>query len=79
MTFISSFGVILGVIAIIYFSLKEINIIIAAPIATLLVIFTNQMEIVESIFGVGKNDYMGALGNYIMSFFSIYMLENRDN
>ncbi|WP_392562292.1 hypothetical protein RHO12_02065 [Orbus sturtevantii] len=74
MDLISSLGVVLAVIAIIYFSLKEINILIAAPIATLLVILTNQMDIISAIFGIGKNDYMGALGYYIMNFFAIFLL-----
>lgn len=43
MTFISFIGVIAAIILIIYFSVRELNIIIAAPLATLIVLITNQM------------------------------------
>lgn len=43
MTFISFIGVIAAIILIIYVSVRELNIIIAAPLATLIVLITNQM------------------------------------
>ena len=43
MTFISFIGVIAAIILIIYFSVRELNIIIASPLATLIVLITNQM------------------------------------
>lgn len=67
-------GIILGVIAIIYLALKGINMIIAAPLATFIVILLNNMEIINSIFGEGSHSYMGALSNYISNFFFIFLL-----
>ncbi|AEJ25780.1 GntP family permease [Streptococcus equi subsp. zooepidemicus] len=74
MEFLGPIGVLLGIIAIVYFSLKEIHITIAAPMATILVVFLNSMPLVESILGKEPNNYMGALGGYIMSYFAIFLL-----
>lgn len=74
MSIIAPIGIVIGIIAIIYFAVKEIHITIAAPLATLLVVVLNKMDIVNSMLGTDKNNYMGALGNYIMSFFAIFLL-----
>lgn len=74
MSIIAPIGIIIGIIAIIYFSVKEIHITIAAPIATLIVVILNKMDVVTSMLGADKNNYMGALGNYIMSYFAIFLL-----
>jgi H+/gluconate symporter-like permease len=74
MEIIGSIGVLLGVVAIIYFSLKEINIIIAAPLATAIVILFNQMDPVTSLLGKEANQYMGALSTYILNYFAIFLL-----
>ena len=74
MEFIGPLGVFIGVVAIIYFSLKKINIIIAAPTATLLVVLLNNMPLVDSLLGKEANNYMGALSTYIMNFFAIFLL-----
>ncbi|HEL1118821.1 GntP family permease [Streptococcus equi] len=74
MEFLGPIGVLLGIIAIVYFSLKEIHIIIAAPMATILVVLLNSMPLVESLLGKEPNNYMGALGGYIMSYFAIFLL-----
>lgn len=74
MEFLGPIGVLLGIIAIVYFSLKEIHITIAAPMATILVVLLNSMPLVESILGKEPNNYMGALGGYIMSYFAIFLL-----
>ncbi|VFC11516.1 permease [Clostridioides difficile] len=46
MSIIAPIGIIIGIIAIIYFSVKEIHITIAAPIATLIVVLLNKMDVV---------------------------------
>lgn len=74
MEFLGPIGVLLGIIAIVYFSLKEIHITIAAPMATILVVLLNSMPLVESLLGKEPNNYMGALGGYIMSYFAIFLL-----
>ena len=74
MEIIAPIGVLLGVAAIIYFSIREINIIIAAPMATILVVLLNNMSIVDSLLGKEANNYMGALSTYIMNYFAIFLL-----
>ncbi|HEL1207918.1 TPA: GntP family permease [Streptococcus equi subsp. zooepidemicus] len=74
MEFLGPIGVLLGIIAIVYFSLKEIHITITAPMATILVVLLNSMPLVESLLGKEPNNYMGALGGYIMSYFAIFLL-----
>ncbi|MDI5988934.1 GntP family permease [Streptococcus equi] len=74
MEFLGPIGVLLGIIAIVYFSLKEIHITIAAPMGTILVVLLNSMPLVESLLGKEPNNYMGALGGYIMSYFAIFLL-----
>lgn len=74
MSMLGSIGVLLGVAAIIYFSLKEINIIIAAPLATLIVVLLNRMDVVTSLLGNQPNNYMGALSTYILNYFAIFLL-----
>lgn len=51
MEIIGSLGVLVGVIVIIYLSVKEVNIIIAAPLATSLVILFNQMDPTKTLLG----------------------------
>ncbi|KWX72957.1 cytochrome C biogenesis protein CcmE [Paenibacillus riograndensis] len=74
MEIIGSIGIILGVIAIILFALKEIHITVAAPLATLIVVLLNQMDIVTFMLGSESGNFMGALGNYIVKFFAIFLL-----
>lgn len=74
MSIIGSIGVLLGVVAIIYFSLKEINIMVAAPLATIIVVLLNRMDIVSSLLGKEANQYMGALATYILNYFAIFLL-----
>ncbi|VGR02881.1 D-beta-hydroxybutyrate permease [Streptococcus pyogenes] len=59
MEIIGSLGVLVGVIVIIYLSVKEVNIIIAAPLATSLVILFNQMDPTTTLLGKEPNQFMG--------------------
>ncbi|MGX7031456.1 GntP family permease [Vagococcus zengguangii] len=74
MEMIAPIGVLIGLVAIIYFTVKEINILIAAPLATLIVIVLNNMSIVDSLLGKEANNYMGALSTYVMNYFAIFLL-----
>lgn len=74
MEVIGTIGVLIGVIAIIYFSLKEINIMVAAPLATAIVVIMNQMDPVTSLLGKEPNQFMGALSTYILNYFAIFLL-----
>ncbi|KGR72203.1 GntP family permease [Streptococcus phocae subsp. phocae] len=74
MEILGSIGVLLAIIAIIYFALKEINILVAAPLATAIVILFNQMDPVTTLLGNGANQYMGALSGYILNYFAVFLL-----
>lgn len=74
MEIVGSIGIVLGVIAIIYFALKEIHITVAAPLATLIVVLFNEMDIIPTMLGSESGNFMGALGNYIVKFFAIFLL-----
>ncbi|HEP1665643.1 TPA: GntP family permease [Streptococcus pyogenes] len=74
MEIIGSLGVLVGVIVIIYLSVKEVNIIIAAPLATSLVILFNQMDPTKTLLGKEPNQFMGALSTYILNYFAIFLL-----
>lgn len=70
-------GIILGIITIIWLSIKEVHITIAAPIAALVVILFNGMQIAPSMIGMApevKSSFMIALGTYVMKYFIIFML-----
>ena len=66
-------GVLLGIVLIIYLSSKAINILIAAPIATIVVLLFNNLDIVTYILGK-EHSFMSALANYIMLYFVIFLL-----
>lgn len=74
MEIIGSLGVLIGVIVIIYLSVKEVNIIIAAPLATSLVILFNQMDPTTTLLGKEPNQFMGALSTYILNYFAIFFI-----
>ncbi|MDT2659260.1 GntP family permease [Enterococcus hulanensis] len=71
---ISSAGILFGVLAIVYLSIREVNIVVAAPLATIIIVVSNHMDIVTAMLGVEKNNYMGALGSYIMNYFAVFLL-----
>lgn len=70
---ISTIGIILAIFAIIYFTAKGLNIIIAAPLTILIVILTNEMNIFETLLGKEKS-YIVALCNFLINNFSIFIL-----
>lgn len=74
MEMLGTLGVLIGVILIIYLAVRELSIVVAAPIATIVIILFNQMDIMGTILGPGGDTFMGALANYIMNYFLIFML-----
>lgn len=66
-------GILLGILAIIYLSVKGLNIIIAAPLATLIVILTNRMDIFGSLIGEAPS-YMTGLAGFLINNFAIFLL-----
>lgn len=73
MTFITTTGIIIAILLLIYFTVKGLNIIISAPITTLIVIFTNNMPILETMLGK-QNSYIYAFSNFIINNFAIFIL-----
>ncbi|MCW1000382.1 GntP family permease, partial [Streptococcus anginosus] len=59
--------------AIIYLSVRGLNIVIAAPLATLIVILTNQMDIFGSLIGDAPS-YMTGLAGFLIKNFAIFLL-----
>ncbi|MCK1166247.1 GntP family permease [Streptococcus uberis] len=66
-------GILLGILTIIYLSVKGFNIIIAAPLATLIVILTNRMDIFGSLIGETPS-YMTGLAGFLINNFAIFLL-----
>lgn len=63
----------LGILTIILFIVKKFNIIVAAPIATIVVLLFNDVPILETVFGK-ENSYMTSLAGFIASNFAIFLL-----
>lgn len=73
MEFIGILGIILGVLAIIYFIIKGLNLLIAAPLATLIVLIFNQQPVLEMLFGA-EYSYMTELAAFVSQNFAIFMI-----
>ena len=73
MDILGIFGILLGILTIILFIIKKFNIIIAAPIATIVVLLFNGVPILETVFGK-ENSYMAALAGFVASNFAIFLL-----
>jgi H+/gluconate symporter-like permease len=73
MDIIQVVGILLAIAAIIYAAMKGFNILIVAPIASIIVIVTNQMDFFSSIIGT-ENSYMTGLAGFIINFFAVFML-----
>lgn len=73
MDLLAVLGIVVGVFAIIYFALRGLNITIAAPIAALIIILTNQMDVFSYL--VGENDsFLAGLAGFIVENFALFLL-----
>ncbi|HFI0351274.1 TPA: GntP family permease [Streptococcus suis] len=66
-------GVLLAVVAIIYWTSKNLHVIIAAPLASLIIVLTNQMNVLEVMSGK-EQSYMAGLAGFLINNFAIFML-----
>jgi H+/gluconate symporter-like permease len=66
-------GILLGILTIILFIIRKFSIILAAPIATIVVLLFNGVPILETVFGK-ENSYMTALAGFVASNFAIFLL-----
>ena len=73
MEIIQVVGILLAILVIIFAAMKGFNILIVAPIASIIVILTNQMDFFPSLVGT-ENSYMTGLAGFIINFFAVFML-----
>ncbi|WP_342430008.1 GntP family permease [Neobacillus sp. FSL H8-0543] len=73
MDIIQVFGILLGIIVVIYGAMKGFSILIVAPIASIIVIITNQLDFFTSLIGK-ENSYMTGLTGFIINFFVVFLL-----
>lgn len=73
MEIIGIIGIVIAIITIIVLAVRGLHIVIAAPIATLIVILTNQMDIFGSLIGQ-ENSYMSGLAGFLINNFAIFLL-----
>lgn len=73
MTLLALLGVLLAIVAIIYWTSKNLHVIIAAPLASCIIILTNQMNILEMMLGK-EQSYMTGLASFLINNFAIFML-----
>lgn len=66
-------GILVAILVIIYLSVKGLNIVVAAPLATLIVILTNHMDIFGSLIGPEKS-FMAGLAGFLIKNFAIFLL-----
>ncbi|NQJ22795.1 GntP family permease [Streptococcus suis] len=66
-------GVLLAVVAIIYWTSNNLHVIIAAPLASLIIVLTNQMNVLEVMLGK-EQSYMAGLAGFLINNFAIFML-----
>lgn len=74
MEMIGAIGILVGVVLIIYLSLKGMHITLAAPLATLAIIAFNGMNIITAMLADEPGSFMAALSSYIFRFFIIFLL-----
>ncbi|HFI0716251.1 TPA: GntP family permease [Streptococcus suis] len=73
MEILAILGVLLAVVAIIYLTSKNLHVIVAAPVAGLIILVTNQMNIIEAMLGK-EQSYMAGLAGFLINNFAIFML-----
>ncbi len=73
MNIIGTIGIVLGLLAIIYFTTTGFNALLAAPLATIVVIVFNQMPFFDALIG-STNSYMSALAGFIVTNFAVFLL-----
>ncbi|MEH7381083.1 GntP family permease [Bacillus sp. JJ1533] len=73
MDIIQVIGILLGIIVVIYGAMKGFSILIVAPIASIIVIITNQLDFFSSLIGK-ENSYMTGLTDFVVNFFAVFLL-----
>lgn len=73
MDFIGILGIFIGLLVIIYFASTGLNAILAAPLATMVVIVFNQMPFFSSLVGP-ENSYITAMAGFLVTNFAVFLL-----
>lgn len=73
MDYLSIIGIILSILLIIFLSLKGVNVLISAPLATILVLLMNGEEIFTHLLG-NNQSFMTYLTDFMVDFFMIFLL-----
>lgn len=73
MDIIQVLGILLAIAVIIYGAMKGFNILVVAPIASIVVILTNHMAFFPSLVGA-EGSYMTGLAGFVINFFAVFLL-----
>src|SRR5690554_1628480 len=73
MAYLSIIGIVLSILLIIFLSLKGVNVLISAPIATILVLLLNGEDIFLNLLGKNQS-FMVYLADFMVDFFMIFLL-----
>lgn len=66
-------GIVIAIIFIIYASAKNFSILVVAPLASLIVILSNQMEVASTLLGT-EASYLTGLTGFVINFFPVFIL-----
>ncbi|HFU4025948.1 TPA: GntP family permease [Streptococcus suis] len=70
---IAVLGLVLAIVAIIYWTYKNLHVIIAAPLASLVIVLFNRMNILETMLGK-EQSYIVGLTDFLINNFALFML-----
>jgi H+/gluconate symporter-like permease len=73
MEIIQVIGILLAIAFIIYAAVKGFSVLIVAPIASIVVILTNQMDFFSSLIGK-EHSFMTGLTGFVINFFAVFVL-----
>lgn len=73
MEFLSIIGIVAAILLIVFLSLKGVNVLISAPVATILVLLLNGENIFSQLLGKDQS-FMTYLADFMVDFFMIFLL-----
>lgn len=73
MQVIQVIGILLAIAAIMYLVVKGFHIVVAAPIAAIIIILTNGVALFPSLVG-RENSYLTGLSSFVLQYFAVFLL-----
>lgn len=73
MAWLAPLGIVIAIVLIIYLAMKGYSILVIGPVASLVVILTNRMDIFGALI-TAPTSYMKGLAGFVASFFAIFLL-----